>query len=70
MDTNTGRILTPEEVEEKRTFQKEYFNKYIRPMNIPPTPAQMKRRPPHIGRNEPCPCGSGIKFKKCCLGKH
>ncbi|MFW1755154.1 SEC-C metal-binding domain-containing protein [Acinetobacter wanghuae] len=20
-----------------------------------------------IGRNEPCPCGSGIKFKKCCL---
>jgi SEC-C motif len=21
------------------------------------------------GRNEPCPCGSGKKFKKCCLGK-
>ncbi|MBL8917281.1 MAG: SEC-C domain-containing protein [Myxococcaceae bacterium] len=20
-------------------------------------------------RNEPCPCGSGVKFKKCCLGK-
>jgi uncharacterized protein YecA (UPF0149 family) len=20
-------------------------------------------------RNEPCPCGSGIKFKKCCLLK-
>lgn len=20
-----------------------------------------------IGRNDPCPCGSGIKFKKCCL---
>ena len=19
-----------------------------------------------IGRNEPCPCGSGKKFKKCC----
>ncbi|MFC6478442.1 SEC-C metal-binding domain-containing protein [Pseudomonas asuensis] len=19
------------------------------------------------GRNEPCPCGSGIKYKKCCL---
>jgi len=19
-----------------------------------------------IGRNEPCPCGSGIKFKRCC----
>jgi uncharacterized protein YecA (UPF0149 family) len=23
-----------------------------------------------IGRNDPCPCGSGIKFKKCCLKKH
>lgn len=23
---------------------------------------------PATGRNEPCPCGSGKKFKKCCLG--
>ena len=22
-----------------------------------------------VGRNEPCPCGSGLKFKKCCLKK-
>ncbi|BEH08781.1 hypothetical protein GSUET_03930 [Geobacter sulfurreducens subsp. ethanolicus] len=22
-----------------------------------------------IGRNDPCPCGSGIKYKKCCAGK-
>ncbi|MCJ8499074.1 type I methionyl aminopeptidase [Desulfatitalea sp. M08but] len=22
-----------------------------------------------IGRNDPCPCGSGKKFKKCCLAK-
>ncbi len=22
-----------------------------------------------IGRNDPCPCGSGSKYKKCCLGK-
>jgi len=22
-----------------------------------------------IGRNEPCPCGSGAKFKKCCIDK-
>ena len=21
------------------------------------------------GRNDPCPCGSGLKFKKCCYGK-
>lgn len=23
---------------------------------------------PLVGRNEPCPCGSGKKYKKCCLG--
>ena len=26
------------------------------------------RKDPQIGRNDPCPCGSGKKFKKCCLG--
>jgi uncharacterized protein YecA (UPF0149 family) len=26
-----------------------------------------QRRPPEkVGRNDPCPCGSGKKFKKCC----
>jgi len=24
-------------------------------------------KPEKIGRNEPCPCGSGRKYKKCCL---
>jgi len=24
------------------------------------------RRSPRVGRNEPCPCGSGRKFKRCC----
>jgi uncharacterized protein YecA (UPF0149 family) len=22
---------------------------------------------PKVGRNDPCPCGSGKKYKKCCL---
>jgi SWIM/SEC-C metal-binding protein len=25
---------------------------------------------PDVGRNDPCPCGSGLKFKKCCLNKY
>jgi SEC-C motif-containing protein len=25
-----------------------------------------QRTEPKIGRNDPCPCGSGKKFKKCC----
>jgi preprotein translocase subunit SecA len=27
---------------------------------------QIKLDQPKVGRNEPCPCGSGKKFKKCC----
>jgi preprotein translocase subunit SecA len=32
-----------------------------------PTPAPQPQRvaAPRIGRNDPCPCGSGQKFKKC-----
>ena len=26
------------------------------------------KRKRKIGKNEPCPCGSGLKFKKCCSG--
>jgi preprotein translocase subunit SecA len=28
--------------------------------------APVKRDAPKVGRNDPCPCGSGKKFKKCC----
>jgi uncharacterized protein YecA (UPF0149 family) len=28
-----------------------------------------KRLSGKIGRNDPCPCGSGKKYKKCCLGR-
>ncbi len=28
-----------------------------------------RRETPKIGRNEPCPCGSGKKYKKCCGAK-
>jgi uncharacterized protein YecA (UPF0149 family) len=27
------------------------------------------RNAPKIGRNDPCPCGSGKKYKKCCMNK-
>ena len=26
----------------------------------------IRREEPKVGRNDPCPCGSGKKFKKCC----
>jgi hypothetical protein len=31
-----------------------------------PLPQTVVRTTPKVGRNDPCPCGSGKKFKKCC----
>ncbi len=31
--------------------------------------AMSNRKLSNVGRNEPCPCGSGKKFKKCCYHK-
>jgi preprotein translocase subunit SecA len=28
--------------------------------------SQVKRKTPKVGRNDPCPCGSGKKYKRCC----
>ena len=33
-----------------------------------PTPQTVTRSGPKVGRNDPCPCGSGRKYKKCCAG--
>ena len=34
-----------------------------------PTARPNRRENPKIGRNSPCPCGSGKKYKKCCASK-
>lgn len=34
-----------------------------RPLNVT---SPLRTTSPKIGRNDPCPCGSGRKFKKCC----
>jgi preprotein translocase subunit SecA len=31
-----------------------------------PKKQPIRRKTPKIGRNDPCPCGSGKKYKKCC----
>ena len=36
------------------------------PARDPSRPSPAVARPPKPGRNDPCPCGSGRKFKKCC----
>lgn len=34
-----------------------------------PKEKDKEKKKKKIGRNDPCPCGSGKKFKKCCMGK-
>jgi hypothetical protein len=41
----------------------EMYRRVIDQRDAPPT---LVRSGPKVGRNEPCSCGSGKKFKKCC----
>lgn len=35
-----------------------------------PTYSKVELDPPMLGRNDPCPCGSGMKYKKCHWAEH
>ena len=35
----------------------------------PQKPTTVRREEPKVGRNDPCPCGSGKKYKNCCMNK-
>jgi preprotein translocase subunit SecA len=35
----------------------------------PPDPVTIRNRGEKASRNDPCPCGSGKKFKNCCMRK-
>ena len=41
----------------------------MRPEAVIGTGQTIRRPVPKVGRNEPCPCGSGKKYKKCCINK-
>jgi uncharacterized protein YecA (UPF0149 family) len=45
----------------------EIYERYEKPHLMPLPRGGGKSR--KVGRNDPCPCGSGKKYKKCCLGK-
>lgn len=63
MDTRDGRIYGAAQVKAMSLEDRQY----MREMQHGPSVRQSKRR--KVGRNDPCPCGSGKKFKKCCLFK-
>jgi uncharacterized protein YecA (UPF0149 family) len=58
MDTRTGEVMTEEQknwILEKHPEDARFYK------SVP-----YQRTKPKTGRNDPCPCMSGKKFKKCC----
>jgi tetratricopeptide (TPR) repeat protein len=56
--------------EEEHSEDSKWLNASPSPDYVPSpsgtSPGTMVRREPKVGRNDPCPCGSGKKFKRCC----
>ncbi len=53
----------------RATPQSSRFSSF-KPAAGPPQPQRtVTRQGDKVGRNDPCPCGSGKKYKKCCLLK-
>ncbi len=51
------RVAVDERTRRDAAFEADAFvETYVRPS-------------PKVGRNDPCPCGSGRKYKKCCINK-
>jgi len=68
---NTLRALTHLRI--KHEVKEEEFQHKEEPKNVQYSGAEkttakqpVRRDAPKVGRNDPCPCGSGKKYKKCC----
>ena len=55
--------IAEQEVERKRLEAEVAEKERLLARRSAPRPT----RPDRIGRNDPCPCGSGKKFKHCCM---
>jgi preprotein translocase subunit SecA len=60
MDRRTGEIKPLEEVRKLEPKEQEHF------MEMRLSPTAYQRAMGRVGRNDPCPCNSGKKFKHCC----
>ncbi len=58
---NSGLVYKPIHALEEFQRWKEHWNEDLNRPTL-----RLERKEPKIGRNDPCPCGSGKKHKKCC----
>lgn len=80
MNTDTGRIVNRDELNKMDEFMKEKCvpideqmltlkqkaNMQVSKFDNRSVLGQIRIKGRNSLRNKPCPCGSGIKFKKCC----
>jgi hypothetical protein len=63
-------VAAPALAQNTQNVHKMHNDAQSEPAPAEPIPAQtFRRETPKVGRNKPCPCGSGQKFKRCCLNK-
>ena len=56
---------TEKTLSERSEFRKQ-DDRWLYVQGGAPTAGTVKRSSAKVGRNDPCPCGSGKKYKKCC----
>jgi len=68
MNTGTGYVASIEKVAATTPANRVME---VQVENLPPIKQVIlrERGEVKIGRNDPCACGSGKKFKRCCLGR-
>jgi tetratricopeptide (TPR) repeat protein len=74
IESEKARVATTEAVgeapEDRDPEDAKWLNASPSPDYVPSpsgaSPGTVVRREPKVGRNDPCPCGSGKKFKRCC----
>jgi len=57
---------TFDNVQQEKAFEASHFPQATGEKNPPQSSQPIIKSHAKVGRNEPCPCGSGKKYKKCC----
>ncbi len=69
-DSSRWQTFSDRPIEKRGEFT-QLFNELRRKLGLgysAAPPSATISQAPKVGRNDPCPCGSGKKFKKCCMG--
>jgi hypothetical protein len=64
-DPQTGKVLLGKLVRIKKLIRRSLRDSH----EDLETSSTIRRSDPRVGRNDACPCGSGRKYKDCCLRK-